>query len=103
MPIEFEDALKFVLKWEGGFTNHPKDPGGATNKGITQKVYDAWWDLVPNRTKYIVQGNNLVNPEHIRIADNLEQFLEINRIKNPEYAGMLKCGDFYRFMATGVK
>jgi len=40
MPIEFEDALKFVLKWEGGFTDHPKDPGGATNKGITQKVYD---------------------------------------------------------------
>ena len=42
MPIEFEDALKFVLKWEGGFTNHPKDPGGATNKGITQKVYDVY-------------------------------------------------------------
>ncbi len=40
MPIEFEDALKFVLKWEGGFTDHPKDPGGATNKGITQRVYD---------------------------------------------------------------
>ena len=42
MPIEFEDALKFVLKWEGGFTNHPKDPGGATNKGITQRVYDSY-------------------------------------------------------------
>ncbi len=40
MPIEFEYALKFVLKWEGGFTDHPKDPGGATNKGITQRVYD---------------------------------------------------------------
>ena len=40
MPIEFSDALKFVLRWEGGYTNHPKDPGGATNKGITQKVYD---------------------------------------------------------------
>jgi hypothetical protein len=74
-----------------------------SSEHVTQEVYDAWWDLVPNRTKYIVQGNNLVNPEHIRTADNLEQFLEINRIKNPEYAGMLKCGDFYRFMATGVK
>lgn len=40
MKIEFETALKFVLKWEGGFTNHPNDLGGATNKGITQKVYD---------------------------------------------------------------
>lgn len=22
--------------------NHPDDPGGATNKGVTQKTYDAW-------------------------------------------------------------
>ena len=22
--------------------NHPADPGGATNKGVTQKVYDDW-------------------------------------------------------------
>jgi lysozyme family protein len=38
----FVDALPFVLRWEGGFVNHPNDPGGATNKGVTQKVYDAW-------------------------------------------------------------
>lgn len=38
----FLDALPFVLQWEGGYVNHPNDPGGATNKGVTQKVYDAW-------------------------------------------------------------
>lgn len=38
----FANALKFVLLWEGGYVNHPDDPGGATNKGVTQKVYDAW-------------------------------------------------------------
>ncbi len=37
-----ESALKFVLRWEGGFVDHPADPGGRTNKGVTQKVYDAW-------------------------------------------------------------
>jgi lysozyme family protein len=40
MPVKFEDALEFVLKWEGGYSNHPDDLGGATNKGITQKRYD---------------------------------------------------------------
>jgi lysozyme family protein len=38
----FVAALPFVLRWEGGFVNHPNDPGGATNKGVTQAVYDAW-------------------------------------------------------------
>jgi lysozyme family protein len=37
-----DDALKFVLRWEGGFVDHPNDPGGRTNKGVTQKVYDHW-------------------------------------------------------------
>jgi len=35
-------ALKFTLRWEGGYVNHPADPGGATNKGVTKKVYDAY-------------------------------------------------------------
>ena len=38
----FEASLPFVLRWEGGFVDHPNDPGGRTNKGVTQKVYDAW-------------------------------------------------------------
>ena len=38
----FAAALPFVLRWEGGYVNHPNDPGGATNKGVTQKVYDRW-------------------------------------------------------------
>lgn len=38
----FDTALKFTLKWEGGFVNHPADPGGRTNMGITQRVYDRY-------------------------------------------------------------
>ena len=37
-----EPALLFVLRWEGGFVDHPDDPGGRTNRGVTQKVYDGW-------------------------------------------------------------
>lgn len=74
-----------------------------SSEHVTQEVYDAWWDSIPKATKYIVQGNNLDNPEHVRLADNLEEFLKLNRIEEPEYAGMLKCGHFYRYMAVGCK
>jgi len=37
---QFQKSLQKVLLHEGGYVNHPKDPGGATNKGVTQKVYD---------------------------------------------------------------
>lgn len=37
-----KEALTRVLAHEGGYVNHPKDPGGPTNKGVTQRVYDAY-------------------------------------------------------------
>lgn len=37
----FDPCLKFTLRYEGGFVNHPKDPGGATNLGITQATLAA--------------------------------------------------------------
>lgn len=42
MTDRFPACLAFVLKAEGGYSNNPNDPGGATNKGITQRVYDAY-------------------------------------------------------------
>lgn len=38
----FHACLSETLKWEGGFSNDPYDPGGATMNGITQKEYDAY-------------------------------------------------------------
>ncbi len=35
-------ATDYVLKHEGGYVNHPKDPGGATNYGVIQRTYDAY-------------------------------------------------------------
>ena len=40
--LNFEPLLKEVLKSEGGYVNHPRDPGGATNKGVTQRTYDMY-------------------------------------------------------------
>jgi len=38
----FDKCLKFILQFEGGFTNDPKDPGGPTNLGITQSTLSAF-------------------------------------------------------------
>jgi len=37
----YTPALARVLVHEGGWSNHPDDPGGATMRGVTQRVYDA--------------------------------------------------------------
>jgi lysozyme family protein len=38
----FNKCLTMLLHHEGGFVNHPKDPGGMTNLGVTKAVYDKW-------------------------------------------------------------
>lgn len=38
----FETCLAAVLLEEGGFVNNRNDPGGATDKGVTKAVYDAF-------------------------------------------------------------
>lgn len=38
----YKACYDFTLQWEGGYVNHPKDPGGATNRGVIQRVYDAY-------------------------------------------------------------
>lgn len=35
---KFEIAIPHVLAWEGGYVNHPADPGGETNRGITDRL-----------------------------------------------------------------
>lgn len=42
MKQNFKQIQGWVLAHEGGYVNHPADPGGATNQGITQQTYDGW-------------------------------------------------------------
>lgn len=42
MKENFDEALAAVLVHEGGYVDHPDDPGGATNKGITWRTYNAY-------------------------------------------------------------
>ena len=35
----FDVAMKFILKWEGGYVNDKDDPGGETKYGISKRAY----------------------------------------------------------------
>ena len=39
MKENFDSALEHVLVHEGGWADHPRDPGGATMKGVTLAVF----------------------------------------------------------------
>lgn len=38
----YPEAYAFTLSFEGGYVNHPDDPGGCTNMGITIGTLGAW-------------------------------------------------------------
>ena len=44
MNVNFEKCLEHLLRSEGGYSDHPQDPGGRTNLGVTQAVWEDWID-----------------------------------------------------------
>lgn len=42
MIRNWQRAYKVIKVYEGGNVDHPKDPGGRTSRGVTQRVYDAY-------------------------------------------------------------
>ena len=58
----FDLCLAHVLRHEGGYVDHPADPGGATNMGITLKTLarwrqvSPWWDLPQAEVKALSHG-----------------------------------------------
>lgn len=74
---KFERCQEIVREFEGGFVDHPDDPGGATNFGITRKTLAAWQKVAD-----------------VSVADvkNLSYF-EAKEIYRAGYWDQNKCGD----------
>jgi hypothetical protein len=75
----FQRSFEHMIRSEGGYSNHPNDPGGRTNLGVTQEVLEDWVDravtedemrsLTPEKVKPLykdmywdrIKGDNLPN------------------------------------------
>ena len=81
MKIEtvFDYCLDKVLAFEGGYVNNPKDPGKATNFGVTQETYRQW-----RRKKLLIPANKDV--KHIA-------FPEVKEIYKSMYWDACRCYD----------
>jgi lysozyme family protein len=55
----YDESLRLLLVHEGGYTNHPSDPGGPTNFGIT--IYDY--------RKYVKPGATAVDVKVMKLSE----------------------------------
>lgn len=63
MKQNYDEALRRLLADEGGYTNHPADPGGPTNFGITITDYRKY--IKPNATAADVRAMTLAEAKSI--------------------------------------
>jgi len=69
---------------------------------ITQEQYDKWLSKLPLDSLIVLQSNNYQIPEHVRIAESLEQFKDQSRL-NVIWAGELELPLYKRFMIIGKR
>jgi lysozyme family protein len=77
----YDEALRRVLTHEGGYTNHPSDPGGPTNFGITIGDY----------RRYVKPDATAADVRAMRLA-------EAKAIYRTKYWAVLRCDE----MPAGV-
>lgn len=73
MRWTYTRAMKCVHVSEGGYVNHPKDPGGATNYGITQRVYDAYRETkdLARRAVKLITSQEVADIYRTQYADKI--------------------------------
>lgn len=76
MQQNFENSLNRLLVHEGGYTNHPKDPGGPTNFGITLEDYR----LYVNAKATAADVRSMKKSEAVKIYDQ-------------KYWGRMRCSE----------
>jgi lysozyme family protein len=106
MKENFDFALTEVLKHEGGYVNHPRDPGGATNRGVTQATYDRYRRsraLIPRDVRHItwVELKNIYKNEywHRVRGDDLPDGLDLAVFDFAVNSGPARAAQFLQRLA----
>lgn len=77
-PGIFKRCIEVVLRNEGGYINHPSDPGGETNYGIAKKFYP---DLdIKNLTKekaIEIYYNDYWKPMNLELISDADVILQV--------------------------
>ncbi len=69
---------------------------------LTQDQYDLWLSSMPHNTLLVLQSNNYNIPEHVRIANNLDEFKTQCKI-NVLWFGELELPLYTRYMIIGKR
>jgi len=69
---------------------------------ISQTDYELWLNNMPNDAILVLQSNNYVIPEHVRIANSLEEFIEQSHIE-VLWAGVNCLPLYNRYMIIGKR
>jgi len=62
----WKQAFEQMLASEGGFVNHPSDPGGMTNLGVTKATWEAWVGRESNEKEMRSLTPEMVEPLYKR-------------------------------------
>ena len=74
------------ITWNGcmskyTYTHDPDIVINTVTEHVSQRVYDKWFDNIPEGTHYIIQGNNdFKEKDHIRASVDLKTFAVKNRL-----------------------
>jgi len=68
---------------------------------ITQAQFELWKSGIPYNSLLVLQSNNYDIPEHVRTAQNLDEFVEQCDLRTVLWAGELELPLYKRFMVIG--
>ena len=66
MKSNWEQSFALMLVSEGGYGNHPSDPGGMTNLGVTKRVWEEWVGRESNEKEMRSLTPEMVKPLYKR-------------------------------------